>query len=363
MTRTSFPVLAALLAGVVLAATVVALSVPPVASAAVPPRGFVGLQDWSHPGSAAFARLGRGEVRVWRVDLNWSSIERRDRSFNWSRYDALYERAAASGVRIMPVLIGSPRWIAARPQWPPRTLWQRRAFRRFSAAAVARYGPSGTFWKDKPHPSWLRSWWWQVWNEPNHRSWWTDGKPNARAYAAMLIEISAAIKGANSGAKVISAGLPQSVLRTRCAALCITKFLTDVFEVRGAARALDAVAVHTYSRDTDDVLERMDYARSAMRKFRDAENKHLWITEIGWSTGGSHPAFSTSYSGQARRLDHAYRTLLRVKYRYKLLGAVWFSFRDPYKNTDWQRNTGLFDYRGSAKPAWRTLIEFTGGRR
>ena len=69
------------------------------------------------------------------------------------------------------------------------------------------------------------------------------------------------------------------------------------------------------------------------------------ITEIGWATGGGHPGFSTSYSGQARRLDHAYRTLLRVRYRYKRLGALWLNFR-----------------RGNAKPAWRTLIDFTGGR-
>lgn len=354
--------LPSLLLWAALAAVLLALIVPAAASAASPPPGFVGLQDWTHPGPAGFARLGRAEARLYRVNLNWSAIDRGGGSYYWDRYDALFDRAAASGVRLMPVLIGSPRWAAPKPQWPPRSASNRRAFRRFTAAAVQRYGPNGQFWKGKPHSSWVRARWWQVWNEPNHRSWWTNRKPNARAYASMLIDISAAAKQTDPAVKILSAGLPQSAVRRSCGSLCISTFLTDVFEVRGAARAIDAVAVHTYSRDTDDVLARLDYARSAMRKFRDARNKHLWITETGWATGGNHPAFTTTYSGQARRLEDSYRKLLRVRYRYNLLGAVWFNLRDPYRSSSWQRNTGLFDWRGRSKPAWRALLKITGGR-
>jgi hypothetical protein len=296
------------------------------------------------------------------MDLNWSAIQRRDGSYDWTRYDTIFERAAAAGVRIMPVLVGSPRWVAARPQWPPQSRSDRLAFRRFTAAAVDRYGPHGSFWAGKPYPSWLRAWWWQVWNEPNHRSWWTDGRPDARAYASLLIEISGAAKGADSDAKILSAGLPQARLARRCAQLCIYKFLTDAFEVRGAARAVDAVAVHTYSVSTRDVLTRVDYAREAMRNFSDAREKHTWVTEMGWATDGQHPRYPTvSVWEQARRLKATYRLLLDARRSRRLLGAVWFSFRDPELRTDWYRHTGLFDWRGRAKPGWRALIEVTGG--
>jgi GH35 family endo-1,4-beta-xylanase len=360
------PRLAAPLVWTVLLVFLLGLALPTAASAgsASPPRGFVGLQGWTQPGAEGFARLGRGEVRVWRTNMTWYAVERGDGSYDWRRMDALYERAAAAGVRIMPVLVGSPKWVAEKPQWPPTTRAHRLDFRRFTAAAVKRYGPAGTFWQGKPYSSWLRSYWWQVWNEPNHRSWWTDRRPNAAEYAKLLIEVSGTAKRANPDVKIVSAGLPQLNLTKRCAQLCIYKFLGDMLEVRGTGRALDAVAVHAYSRYTKDILTRMGYARDAMRRFSDARDKHLWVTELGWSTNGEHAYFPTvTPRQQAEKLEVAYRMLIDTRRRYKLAGAVWFSHSDPYRSSDWQRNTGVFDWRGAPKPAWGALVEVTGGRR
>ncbi|MBM2810128.1 MAG: hypothetical protein HW416_887, partial [Chloroflexi bacterium] len=52
-----------------------------------------------------YARMG---VRGWRTEVSWS--EREDGSYDWSRYDAIFQAAEDSGIKIMVTLGTHPTW-------------------------------------------------------------------------------------------------------------------------------------------------------------------------------------------------------------------------------------------------------------
>ena len=323
-------------------------------ASAAAPGGFVGLQDWNRAATDDFPRLARAKVDVWRMALQWDVVQPvRGQGYDWSRYDAVVAQASAQGVQLLPILIGSPSWAASRPLLAPATGEARRAYFRFVAAAVERYGPGGTFWRDRPGRPIVS---WQVWNEPNLPNYWS--RPNPRDYARFLIGASQAIRGASAQAKVVSAGLPETRLGPGMAA-----FLRGMYRVRGAREALDAVAIHPFARDHRGVVRTLDRTRRVLRDAGDAQQR-IWITAVGWASAGPGDSrgFVTNEAGQAARLRRLYRVLLAKRRAYRLIGAVWFSYRDPSApEFDWWGvHTGLLDPQGRAKPAWFELLKVTG---
>jgi polysaccharide biosynthesis protein PslG len=162
--------------GIATALALIALGAP--AASAAPAR-FVGLQDWKPLTEEKFGRIDRANVDLWRNIFVWATVEAEKGTYRWTRYDRLFADAAANNVRIIPVLIGSPRWANWKPQLPPKDAATRRRFYQFAEAAVARYGPHGEFWRDKPYPASVRATDWEVWNEPNLRNYWGTVDPRA----------------------------------------------------------------------------------------------------------------------------------------------------------------------------------------
>src|SRR5436190_1330735 len=118
-------------------------------------------------------RSGRvGEVRWF---LYWQLIEPRRGDYRWGPVDALIGNLASRGIPVLPVLYGSAPYAAKTPETPPLgSSAARRGWERFVRAAVARYGPGGTYWTDPrlygaQHPGApeVPVTAWQVWNEPN----------------------------------------------------------------------------------------------------------------------------------------------------------------------------------------------------
>ncbi len=348
----------AALAGAALALLVALVAyAPATASAAAPPR-FVGLQGWQDPSGDDFPRLTRARVGLWRTNFNWGEVQPgRGEAFDWSRYDALVSNAAAHGVQILPILIGSPSWASSRGVMVPHSAEGRAAYYEFVAAAVRRYGPGGTFWRDHAGEPIV---YWQIWNEPNLPNYW--GTPNPRDYGGFLKAASRAVRGASRRARVVAAGLPEG------RGMSMTTFLTRMYRVRGVKKAFDVVAIHPYARDYRGVLGALDRSRRVLARYRDTR-KRIWITEIGWGSAGPPDSrgFTTTEAGQASRLRTLYRVLLRKRRTYKLLGAIWFSYRDLRLGAGdydwWAVHTGLFDPDGRAKPAWDALLGVTGGSR
>jgi exo-beta-1,3-glucanase (GH17 family) len=123
--------------------------------------------------------------------------------------------------------------------------------------------------------------------------------------------------------------------------------------------------VHPYASDPARVLRIVRNVRTQMAQGGD-RRKPIWITEVGWATGGATGTFLvTSRAGQAARLRATYRLLLRARRRYRIGMAVWFSWRDrapgPREGNWWGINTGLFKRNGTPKPAWRAYASVAGG--
>jgi hypothetical protein len=296
------------------------------------PRSFVGLYDESSAGLADQARLGVGIVRQ---PFDWSRVERE----GWSPYDDYVARAATAGVSVLPILIRRP------DLGPPPS---NAAYARFVAAAVKRYGPTGSFWLEHPEVPFLPVHAWQVWNEPNIPNWWRSG-PNAREYVAMLRVTSRAIRRADPGAEVVAGGLPNSRL-----GLPFLTYLDQMYRA-GARGAFDTLAIHPYAHDVGGVLALAERARVLMNRRHD--RARLWITEFGWSTGGGASAFRVSQRGQADRIAGSLSALIAERRALRLRGFIFFRWRDAVAPADlgrdpWPLHTGLLRADGGPKPGF-----------
>lgn len=345
-----------------LVAAAVSAAIAPSASAARARPGFAGVQAWYTPSEPEFARLAAGRIGLYRTNILWSIVEYKRGARNWEAYDQLIFRAATARMRVVPVLLGSPRFAARKYQYPPRSARNKKRWARFVTDAVRRYGRRGTFWRQNPGVPYKPITAWQVWNEPNFRGYW-NGRPNARSYVRFLKLSRRAIKKGDRRAKIVLAGLPETRLGVPG-----HLFLPKLYRAH-ARRYFDVISLHAYSRNPSGVLKAVRSVRSIMRRHGD-RRKQLWITELGWATGGKVSKgtrkFKTSKAGQAKRLRRTLAAVLRVRRRYRIGMFIWFSLRDraPERGERnwWAINTGLFSRAGLAKPAWKAYVKLTGGK-
>jgi hypothetical protein len=330
----------------------------PAARAAAASLPSIGVTDWLVPSARQFETLGASGIRTYRAQLNWSAVEAQPGDRDWQGFDTIVARAAAGRLRVLPVLLGSPAWAAARPQNPPSPA-ARAAFLQFARDAAARYGRRGTFWTSHPELVPVAPTHWQIWNEPNLPVYWND-RPNAREYVSLLKDTRAAVLAGDPTAKIALAGLPESRLGIRG-----DIYLRQIYAVRGAKRLFDVVAVHPYAVRPAGVLAVVDRARRSMVKAGDAR-KPIWLTEIGWSTGGLPSPYTTSEGGQASYIRQLLASIKRVRVRQRIGLLVWFSISDrlPYAGEKdwWAIHTGLFRLDGAPKPAWQVLSGYARGR-
>src|SRR3954467_9394241 len=319
------------------------LALAPATAAAVP-RSFVGIYDEDASGLADQARLGVGIVRQ---PFDWSRVERAPGGYDFSAYDDYVAAAATAGVSVLPVLAGPPEFRSSRPphssshaMFPPAS---NAAYADYVAAAVRRYGPTGSFWSSHPGVPFLPIHAWQVWNEPNIPNWWRSGV-NAKRYVTLLRAGASAIRAADPGAEVVAAGLPNSNL-----GVPFLTYLNRMYRA-GAKGLFDTLAIHPYSRDVRGLLRLAESARVVMNRWRD--RSRLWITEFGWSTGGDASAFRVSARGQADRIAASLSALIAERHALRLRGFIFFKWRDSVAPPDlgsdpWPMQTGLLDADGA----------------
>ena len=86
--------------------------------------------------------MGRGRVGTLRTLLFWATVEPTPGARNWGLYDEIVANASAQGIRVLPVLFGSPAFAQSpETRYPTRT-GGRSAFTRFVTDAVNRYKPA-----------------------------------------------------------------------------------------------------------------------------------------------------------------------------------------------------------------------------
>jgi hypothetical protein len=326
-----------------------------------PPASFFGIvsEDVLAGGSAyrqrTLARERAAGVRLIRQTFHWNRIERAPGRYDFSEYDAYVADVARAGLDLLPILFTPPPFRAPprseRGTYPPDRPEDMAAL---AKRLVRRYGPRGEFWRanssvpERP----IRAW--QIWNEPNLPAYWPQG-PDPAEYARLLEVVAKAVKGADPDATVVSAGLSESRQ-----GVPFREFVTGMFEA-GAGESLDTFGLHAFARDAAGSLAAAETTRSLLDEL--GSSASIWITEIGWASGGPPSPFTVGPAGQAERIRESFSALLRRREELRLDGVIYYNWRDAPVYEGGQDffgiHTGLLDSRGKPKPALKEYRKVT----
>jgi hypothetical protein len=342
------------------ALAVLLLAAAPAAASAAesqPPPGFFGVVPETDLGPADFSRM-EGTVGTLRIAVNWFEVETAPKTYDFARLDAEFGAAAEHGLQLLPVVYGTPSWLAADPARPPlASARARRAWGSFLRTLVARYGPGGTLWWGRRQQAPVHRW--QIWNEPNFRLFWRP-HPAPRLYARLLSLSAHVLREAEPGVRIVAAGVaPVGAGPPPWA------FLKRLYRFPGVRRSIDVVALHPYASTVPLVAAQVRAVRTILAR-AGAARTPLLISELGVASWGAVPsAFVRGESGQARFLSEAFESLLAHRRSWRLVGVDWFTWRDVDRldrHCSFCQGAGLLDDEGHPKPAWsafRRAVEAT----
>jgi hypothetical protein len=340
-------------------------------SAAAARTEFFGIVQ-GHLDSQDLQGMAASGIRTTRFELGWRSVEPSQGSYRWAASDRFVGALAAHGIRPMPFVWMSPRWVASSPARPPiDTAGHVQAWQNFLKAAVARYGPSGSYWTNgyvqrygagaTPRP--IQSW--QVWNEPNLKKYFDpegSDEQTARKYARLLRVSHAAITAKDPQAQVVLAGNPGY---PPSGGMRAWGFLDRLYREGGIKSKFDVAALHPYSQNVDGLRIQVQNMRAVMKKHGDGATP-LWLTELGW---GSAPpdrfGINQGPTGQQQLLNGAYKLILNHRNAWNVQRLFWFLWRDPKAGSPFARrcsfcgSAGLLRHDRSRKPAHPTFRSFT----
>jgi hypothetical protein len=355
------------------------------ANAAALPAKFFGVVPQSSLSQEQFNTLKKGKVKSMRIALIWAGVQPTKGTFNWSGIDAEVEKAAMSGIELLPFLVGTPTWAvpnanvpgtggAKAPAHLPATGTSATAWTTFLKAAVARYGTGGTFWTEHPLVPDVPIKNWQIWNEPNFK--YFVAKPNPKEYGQLVKISSAAIKSVDPTAQIILAGLfakPAGAKHLNASGKLVfgtspnyyaSYFLEQMFKTNpGIKSRFEGVALHPYVARYRQLSPEIEEVRNVLTKAGDGV-ENLWITELGWSSEppvGPSNVFAVGQSGQARELKGAFTLLGQDKAKFRLSHVYWFSVDDALETCNFCNGSGLFKKGFIPKKSWTEFVKFTGG--
>lgn len=359
-------------------------------AAAVPASGALGavaaLQDdqlVSAPPETLDARLdvlAQTRTRVARVDVLWSEVaptrpanptDPADPSYVWYRVDAVVKGLRARNIRPIVSVYSTPSW-SSGGRVAPDTQYNPNAprpgdFGKFMAAIAQRY--SGRYvdalYGDAPLPQ-VRHW--EIWNEPNLRSFFRKGTASTPgAYLQLLRESYAPIHRANPRAVVIagvagprSTGGDGSVgarqwLRAIAGAPLSVKFDAYSQHVYPSKPPVSRTRAFPSWNSLPEIFATLDARRereiraargAARTRLQRAPRLRVFITEAGYTTARTR--FRT-----VRVTDAQQRDYLRQIYRLPQVRSprvpviVWFNLQD---NVNWPG--GLTRADASRKPSF-----------
>jgi polysaccharide biosynthesis protein PslG len=351
-------------------------------SAQAVPAGFWGAVPQSSLSLEKFQRLSQGGVETVRIPVVWNAVQPvRGGQFQWGSIDVQVEAAAQAGIKILPFLAGAPEWAVPTrvvsgtggalrtPAHLPVSGTARSGWAAFLSAAVARYGPNGTFWAEHAAVPKRPIREWQIWNEPNFK--YFIAKPNPTEYGQLVKISSTALKAADPGARVLLAGLfarPKGARNARTGKhkslnWYASDFVSQMYKTTpGIKSRFNGVALHPYTIRASELPGVIEEFRKVLTVNHDG-GKGLWITELGWSSGSASQAnqFAKGPSGQARELRTAFAKLRAKAVAWKLKSVYWFSVDDDPGACNFCDGSGLFGEGFKPKPAWFSYVQFTGG--
>jgi hypothetical protein len=310
-----------------------------------------------------------GGIGTVRLPLVWAGIQpTANGDYEWGSFDQILGVVARAKLRVLPSIGTTPSWLARKgTTLPVHNARQRAAWAAFLQAAVARYGPHGSYWVEhapgtaEPVPKLpIRSW--QIWNEPNF---FYFAYPVSPADYAKLVSISSkAIKRTEPRADVILAGLFGEPTAKGRRGMPAADFLAGLYRHAGLEQSFDGVALHPYAVDSQELEGMVEALHGVTVENRD--RVPLYITEMGWGSQNdfNQVAFEQGTRGQVRQLRGAYRYLIGNRRRLDVAQVYWFSWKDIPGSCSFCDSVGFFHEgpRFKPKPAWHAFVGITGGK-
>ena len=359
-------------AGVAALVALVLLAAASPAGAKPPPRSFWGVGPQAPLQADDLARMHKAGLGTLRIGFLWNTVEGEgpDAAPNWQATDGIVIAAAENHMSLLPVLYGTPTWVTSLDgydcfptcgAYAPQSDAAVAEWEQFVGAVVDRYGPNGSFWTLHPELPRVPIRTWQIWNEQNSGQSFAP-RPDVHAYARILEAAARAIRARDAGAEIVLGGMfgqPGGEFP----GITSYAYLHQLYGVGGIKRKFDTVAIHPYSGSMEGMTGQVRRIREQMASAHD--NARIWITEIGWASGGVRHPLNKGTRGQATFLKKAYTYFLSHRQAWRIRGVNWFSWRDAQGEflCEWCPQSGLFtEATGfTAKPAFRALTRFTGG--
>jgi hypothetical protein len=358
----------------IIAVVAASLAAVPAADAAKRqvPHGFYGVL-WdgevdtatAEQQDAQWALMARSGVESVRTVFSWADAQPTpDGPRNFSDMDAKVELASRHGVALLPIVIYTPTW-AARDASAVRSAPQHPSdYARFMRELVLRYGPSGSFWQERPdlprRP--IRDW--QLWNEPHFDFYWyvpgDDKTQWAREYVELLRETKPAIEAVDPGARIVLAGLADASWR----------IIAQLYRA-GVRGLFDVASVQIFTSRPGFVMAAARLMRRQLTRNGEGR-KPIWVTETTFPAGkGKAPRpplewqrrWYTTDRGMAKRLRAVYRLGAERRRRLRLQRIYWVTWASNYQGDELFNYAGLVRYGAGTFQPMPALSAYTASAR
>jgi len=231
-----------------------------------------------------------------RCTFPWVDIESTQGIWDWSRMDAMVQKAQEKGIRILGVLISAPPWANALGEgnntwdYPPDV---------HNAAKLGLWktyvGNVCTRYKDIIDH-------WEVYNEQDTDFVWKP-TPNVPDYITLLQATSQKIHEVDPDDFVVLGGLAGA-----------RPEVMEQYLAAGAAEYIDAIAYHPYPctwssgvPDEATCRSKLDAMHSLITQYSPNKDLEVWLTELGFFTSGYFWSFPVNEPTQA---SYVMRTML-----------------------------------------------------
>lgn len=357
-------------------------------------------------------RAKRGGGNLIRQNLYWYRVAAEepaepadpdDPAYDFAAIDNTVREADAAELETFFTILGAPTW-AEGPRRPSTKLYRAGTWRPqpgpardFGAALARRYSGSHPD-PERPGQTLPRVRFYEIWNEPNRSNYlapqWQDGEHTGpQIYRRLLNGFYAGIKGAQPGARVItggaapygSSGLTSTsdqqagestplgfyrglfCLRARLGLrrddVCPSGEGRPHFDILGHhpinTRGGPRQSAARYDEITTADLDRLQRLLATARRYgtiADAERpRQLWATEIWWETDPPDSNRGVPAATQARWMADSLYQVWRQGGDAAVFLQVTDTPPDPDDRPFATYQTGIFGYRGVAKPAAEAL--------
>ena len=349
-------------------------SLVPAASAQAGIYDFrAGVTSGSSVGARDLTRMREARVRTLRVAFNWNGIETQRKSAGapcgaasyggFGRYDAMVAEAGRRGIKLLPVLFGSPEYVQGGDfSNMPRTGTREMSdYICYVRALVDRYGRGGTFPASNGPAQPITEW--QMWNEENLPNYAANQQVNAAEYGRFVKQTASAVRAFDPAATLVLGGVPERTRRGMSA----EPYLRRLYAVNNIRNKFAVVALHPYAENARGVKGALIRMREMLADVGD-RRQVIWLTEVGYASHGPKGHFLVNTEqGQAQKLADTMQLVRNTHQRYKVGTVHWYSWRDdaPYTQNSnlWFVYAGLYRENGSPKPSCNAYARFTGGVR